>query len=318
MKNLLKIIVLSSLVTTTALANTNLSIARISEVEALAQQKNYLSAYIQSVQTMNELHESAKVGQVVKEIEYTFTKIIDEVITGRKEISMSFLNPLSFFVPDIMSLTGLRQIMGWSKGSMSYTYDLTKMIVRNPEESAKVKFEEDKRFDQLRREVLHYISQNMDSLLLMKLMAAKSLDYMSKAMQQGHRFSEAEILHIAKSSLELHFLGRLMVTHCVKTNYANKKSTRTQSGSTGILDKVLSTFSITQINQQFAHSVKTCESDLKTVDVDTVNGGPALSINMTRLDMLLLEMIKFSYAKIYFGQSEMNQFPTFNNPYYKN
>lgn len=102
------------------------TISKINEIETLSQQKNFIEAYIESAQLMNELYGKARVNEIVYEINPTFTTVFNEVKTEKHSSSMSFSLPLFSFIPFLGSLTG----------GGSETYDVTKIIMQNPRETA--------------------------------------------------------------------------------------------------------------------------------------------------------------------------------------
>jgi len=169
---------------------------------------------------------------------------------------------------------------------------------------------------QLRQKVIQHIRLNMNDIVLMKV-AFKALDFMSKAMNDQNRFSEEEVSHIAETALKIHFLGQMNFTYCVETNYANKNSSSAMSVAASLLGITIASFSESRSDQQFAHSETNCSLDSRTVRIDGVKESSSLSMNMSRLDKKLIEMIRLVGAKVFFDQNENVLSPKFNSPYYK-
>jgi len=178
--------------------------------------------------------------------------------------------------------------------------------LRNPEEIARFPKKVQNDLLKLRKEIVAYINQNAESILLLKFLAITNLNLQIKLIDQGH-INKDEVEILIDRSVKMNFLGEQTVTVCVETNYGNALTSGSMSGI----------FSASFSHEKFAHAETECKSTINELSVDTRNPRDVFLVNFSMLDAKILELAKFADLKLLWTRDVTYSFPAFNNPYYR-
>ncbi len=290
-------------------SNASTTIEEIKEIQRLEASENFRAAYELTLRLMNSTSSQIRAGEVVASITSQLNKVWDEkIVTTTSSYDRSF-TPFGWFQFRLGPLVHSK-------------IDITKLILRNPEETSEFPEKVNRDLEKLKKQLIDYVNQNAESLVNLKMLSIKAVQYLVLSMNQGAVYSSSDLEVIEQVSLGIAFLGEHNISTCVTTNFTDSSSSH-EIIDTSVLGFILRTFlpslrpSMKVSTQNFAHTVKQCDSTTNKIEFNVRDEKKVLLVSFTQLDHELVQWLKFGYAKVSFSQKEDIQFPTFGNPYYR-
>lgn len=290
---------------------------------AFAQSQTALETYFSTARQIREIHRKLGVNSVVQTINTTLTEVRNETVTEK------FANKHSSSIGGSGSgLFGL--LFSGSFGSSnesSSKWDVTKVLVQNPEEVATFNHRVRSELSGLQSQMLQYLDKNESDLIRLKELCVVNLAQAFQLMQDP-KFQQAtdprflqELATTARIATELTFHGQQVVTRCVQTNFAARvregesKSNQNAGFRLLFLDFSASSSSYNYSYwEQVPHSDKSCSSSTNQISITPEN--TVFFVNLSYLDRMVEGWLKaVNVARL--AVKDQVYYPTWGSPYYR-
>lgn len=232
--------ILSTTVATNAFGQVDSKVysKEITTIKKLESSKDYKRAAIVSAQMARTIADKIEMDSVVADINNKFETHQSEKIT--KEVN---------FQGKFSALFGL------ISGAAKTGYDVSTILVTNPEEVATFSSREKKDFKALQKTLKNYVVKNENDIFHAKIFAAKALQMTSKLDLEDMNEVYSTVTRAAQKVSNISFLGVQNILSCTTTFYPEKRK-----NSSAKLGGFLLSFKVGEEVVEHAHTESLCDS----------------------------------------------------------
>ena len=306
------------------LAKANFYDIKVLDIIELEKKNKIAEAYRKSLELIDHVYSELKLGEIVKKVDTVLLEKRREVITESHEKTNSIDMTLGFLSFLGLGGSGERDFKSW---------DVTDIITDNPEEKARFDVRKQTDYEDLKRSLESYISENEAYLVLLKEIGVYVMRLATILIDKGESYQVdiRDLTWAYKMTSDLYFSGDQVITRCIETSYTQKyyENTKTsyekgfvflplsnsesgddQEGNLFLPVKFEETVENSYQVSHHPYVEKVCEKS------QVVTNKVSYEVNFSELEIFLKGWAKLAFGKKLFKFDHLDNFPHFGNSYF--